>query len=416
MRHIPRDPHFDATLALFSEGYPYISRRCKELGTDAFKTRLMFKKVTCTMGEDAARMFYHPDRFTRRKAMPVSTLMLLQDFESVQMRDGQAHRQRKRMFMSLMTQESVHSLVDHMVKQWHIRLPVWEHMDQVNLHQQLRELLCRACCRWAGISVSDTEVAARAQEMGAMIDSAGSAGPRNWQAQLSRHRTEKWARDIIEQTRNGCKTVPEQCAVAVIARHRDIDGQLLSVRAAAVELLNILRPVVAVARFITFAALALHQHPQCRSRLSTGDERYTEFFVQEVRRFFPFFPCIGGRVRQPFDWKGHHFEEGEWVLLDLYGTNHDPRIWHKPEEFRPERFADWNGSPFNFVAQGAGTFHEGHRCPGERLTIELVKAAVHLLVNAMRYDVPEQDLTVNLTEMPALPKSGFILSTVRRVN
>jgi cytochrome P450 len=85
---------------------------------------------------------------------------------------------------------------------------------------------------------------------------------------------------------------------------------------AAVELINVLRPTVAVARFITFAALALHEHPGARQKLQEGDEEYLERFVQEVRRFYPFFPLVGGRARKDFEWRGHRFEEGTWVLLD----------------------------------------------------------------------------------------------------
>jgi len=36
------------------------------------------------MGEEASRMFFQPDRFTRRGAIPPTTLMLLQDRGSVQ--------------------------------------------------------------------------------------------------------------------------------------------------------------------------------------------------------------------------------------------------------------------------------------------------------------------------------------------
>jgi fatty-acid peroxygenase len=52
-------------------------------------------------GEDAARMFYTPDRFTRVGAMPIITAKLLQDFGSVQMLDGAPFRHRKSMFMTL---------------------------------------------------------------------------------------------------------------------------------------------------------------------------------------------------------------------------------------------------------------------------------------------------------------------------
>src|SRR3546814_15474251 len=91
---------------------------------------------------------------------------------------------------------------------------------------------------------------------------------------------------------------------------------MLSPRVAAVELLNILRPTVAVSVFITFTAHALHQLPACRQNLQ-ADDGYLECFVQEVRRFYPFFPAVMAHVRRDFEWKGYRFPRGRRVVLDL---------------------------------------------------------------------------------------------------
>lgn len=90
---------------------------------------------------------------------------------------------------------------------------------------------------------------------------------------------------------------PKGAASHVIAFHRDLDGNLLSQRIAAVEIINVIRPTVAVAVFMTFIAYALHEHPQLRSRLEAGGERYAELFAQEIRRYYPFFPAVAARVR-----------------------------------------------------------------------------------------------------------------------
>jgi fatty-acid peroxygenase len=190
---------------------------------------------------------------------------------------------------------------------------------------------------------------------------------------------------------------------------------LLDTEVAAVELINVLRPVVAVARFVAFAALALHEHPECVQKIQ-ADEDYLEMFVQEVRRFYPFFPFVGGRVRNAFDWRGRRYTTGTWVLLDLHGTDHDARAWGNPEEFRPERFRRWGGSAFDFVPQGGGDHCNGHRCPGEWATIALMKRAVRLLTGSMSYEVPEQDLRISLSRMPTVPKSRFVISGVRRTH
>ncbi len=413
MAPIPRDPSPDSTLALLSEGYTFISERCRRHRSDRFETRLMLQRAVCMTGEEAARVLYEPDRFTRRGALPLTALLLLQDLGSVALLDRDAHRWRKRMFLSLMTPEGIGRLADLTADHWRAALGTWGSMDAVVLDDAAQEVLCRAVCQWAGVPLPESEAGRRAREFGAMFDGAGGVGPRLWRGMLLRSRAERWIRVLVEQVRAGKLAVPEGSAAHVVAWHRDPDGELLKPGHAAVELINVLRPTVAVARFVTFAALALHEQPEWRHRFEAGDDGDLEPFVQEVRRFYPFFPFVGGRVLKEFDWRGHRFARGTWALLDLYGTDHDERIWGDPEVFRPERFRGWDGSAFSFIPQGGGDHHTGHRCAGERLTIELMKRAVRLLAAEMRYDVPEQDLRIDLARMPAVPNSRLVIRNVR---
>jgi fatty-acid peroxygenase len=169
---------------------------------------------------------------------------------------------------------------------------------------------------------------------------------------------------------------------------------------------------VAVARYIVFGALAMHQHPEWRGRLAS-DDAALEMFVEEVRRFYPFFPAVGGRVLVPFDWEGFYFAKGDWVLLDMYGTNRHPSNWADGEVFRPERFEARTGGGFDSIPQGGGDMASGHRCPGEMATVELTKSALRLLAREIAYEVPPQDLEISLSRMPALPASGFVIEAVR---
>ncbi|HWC26978.1 MAG TPA: cytochrome P450 [Solirubrobacteraceae bacterium] len=129
--------------------------------------------------------------------------------------------------------------------------------------------------------------------------------------------------------------------------------------------------------------------------------------------FYPFFPLVGGRVMQPFTWREHRFAEGDWVLLDIYGTNRDPAAWDRPERFSPERFVDRRGDPYTLIPQGGGDHLRDHRCAGEWLTIALTRLAVDVLAREIEYDVPGQDLTVSLSRMPARPASGCVIERVR---
>ena len=378
MSDIPHATTLDDSLALLREGYTSIARRCDRLG-----------------------------------AMPQTTLWLLQDAGSVQQLDGAAHRQRKQMFMGMMTPEALAAMEALLARRWREAVARWEAREEVVLLEASAEVLTRAACDWCGVPLPEDEAPELARELAAMVENAGGVGPGVLLALGLRQRTEARLRRLVERVRAGEAQAPAGSPLAVIVAHREPDGSLLDSTVAAVELINLLRPLLAVNRYITFAALALHEHPDWRDRFAAGDEADLEPFVQELRRFYPFFPLIGGRARENFEWSGHAFAEGDWVLLDLYGTNHDARLWPEPEQFRPERFRNWAGDPHTLIPQGAGDFLGGHRCPGEWITIAILKQAVRLLCREMRFEVPPQDLSVSLARMPAAPASGFVMSRVR---
>lgn len=413
----PRDRAFDNTLRMLADPYRFVSARCAQLGSDVIETRIMLRNAVCAVGEEAARVFYHPDRFTRRGALPPTALLLLQDRGSAATLDADAHRHRKRMLLSLMTPDRINALSAGVAESWRRQLDRWEQQGRtIAIANEVPRILCRAVCRWAGVPLDEAEVEQRTRELAAMYEGAGAVGPRNWRGQLLRARTERWARGLITRVRNRELAVPEDTPLHIIASHRDLDGKPLRTAHAAVELINLLRPTVAVERFVTFAAHALHEHPESRERLTSDEEpEYLDWFVQEVRRFYPFFPLVAGRARTAFDWRGHRFPKGTWMLLDLYGTNHDARIWKQPETFWPERFGDGNVSAFNLIPQGGGDPYVNHRCAGEWITIEIMKRAVRMLTKEMRYTVPPQDLRIDMARMPAIPRSRFVIGSVERV-
>lgn len=408
MPRIPHDSPPDSTLAFKRYGYAFIGQRCERFGSDIFATRLLGKRHYCVRGADAARMFYEPGRFTRKGALPAFALTLLQDKGSVATLDTREHLHRKRMFMALMAPEQLHAMADLAADGLRTSARQWSRGSRVNLHHAFRWVLCGAACRWMGMTVSHERQKRLTRECGAMIDHAGTPGPANWIARGLRRNTERFMRAMVEDVRSGNIKPPAGCALGEIAAHRDPNGQRLAAEVAAVELINLLRPTIAIARFMTFAALALHEHPQTRERL-VDDERFREAFVHEVRRFYPFFPAVAGIARESFQWRGFSFRRGERFILDLYGTNHDARLWPEPEIFRPERFLDWRGDAFTLIPQGGGEFELNHRCAGEWMTIAVMKAMLLALARDIAYDVPVQDLQLKLSRMPTLPESGFVV-------
>ncbi len=103
------------------------------------------------------------------------------------------------------------------------------------------------------------------------------------------------------------------------------------------------------------------------------------------------------------------------VLLDLYGTDHDEHIWQEPDSFWPERFLNWHDNAYNFIPQGGGEVM-GYRYPGEWATIEELNLALRFLTREMTYQVPVQNLKINLRRIPTLPKSRFLRKNVQAVS
>jgi fatty-acid peroxygenase len=407
---LPRLRSIDSSAALMREGYRFVGERCRALGSDSFQTRLLLEPAICMRGPDAARFFASVPT-TRRRALPRPMFSLLQDAGSVAALDGAAHHARKAMFLHIARPDEMARLEQVVGDEWRAAAAAWTRSEEVVLLEAVEELLCRALCRWAGVEVRVPEVSAHARELGLMVDGAGSLGVRQVRGQLARRRGERWALLVIRAAR-GRDALDPQSPLATIVLHRDVGGAALPDEIAAVELLNVLRPAVATARFVVFAAMALDDRPELRAELR-GDRELRESFIHEVRRFYPFFPALAGRLTAPASWCGEPLPAGRRILLDLYGTNRHPDAWERGDEFVPDRFAGWDGRSDALVPQGCGDVATGHRCPGEPMVVAIMHASVRALAGDLTYEVEPQDLRLLPGHTPPRPVSGFVIARPR---
>lgn len=414
-KELPQDKGIDNTISFLKEGYLYITNRREAFNSDMFITRLLGgKQVVCIAGKDAAELFYDNEKFKRDGAAPNRVLNTLFGQGGVQTLDGKAHEHRKTMFMNLMSKDSLDEIADLVEEEWMKVLPEWEKQESVVLYEEIKKILTVAVCRWTGVPIDDQDIDTLGEELADMFESAEKIGLEHMKGKHSRKKVENWLEKLIDAVRAGENVVTDDTPFYKIATHRDVNGNLLEKHTAAVEVINLLRPTVAISVYVALSGLALHDFPEKQKKLKTADKTYNKMFVQEIRRYYPFFPVAPAIVKRDFLWNGHHFKEGKLVLLDLYGNNHHPDLWENPNEFIPERFEDWDKSPFDLIPQGGGDYITGHRCAGEWLTIEVMKKCLDILVNKITYTVPEQDLDISMTQMPSIPKSGFVMCNVQR--
>src|SRR5690625_3342246 len=257
-KDIPQDKSLDSAFALMLEGYQFISNRCKKYQTNIFRTRLLGQNVICMSGEECAKLFYNNDYFERNGAIPNRIQQSIFGKSGVQTYDGKRHHHRKSLFMSLMTYEQVKKITEIAHKQWEIAIDQWETAGELVLYTEVEEIMCKIACQWAGVPLSKEELKTRTRDFSAMIDAFGAVGPQHWKGRIARNRAEDWIKGMIHDVRDGVVEIDEETPLYQIAWYKNLDGKLMSPQIAAVELINVLRPIVAIARYVTFGAVALH--------------------------------------------------------------------------------------------------------------------------------------------------------------
>ncbi|SET20195.1 cytochrome P450 [Geodermatophilus poikilotrophus] len=404
-----RRPRLENSPLLFAKGYGWLPDARRARGRRTVAVRLGGLPALGIQGPDAARFLYDEDHVHRSHAIPEPVRGTLFGKGAVHTLDGQEHRTRKAMFVSLlMDHDRIAPLVDSATAAWDAAVPGWVDRGEVVLFDEAAAVLTRAACDWAGVPLTDDEVPSVARDLTAMVDGFATGGPRHWRARRARGRRQAELSRLVADVRSGAVAVPGGSVVDVVARHRDADGERLDPHTAAVELLNVIRPTVAISWFLAFSGHALARWPQHGERLASAEPAFAEAWAHEVRRFYPFAPFIGGRAPREVEWDGERVPAHSMVLLDLYGQNHDPALWGDPYTFRPERFLDREIGAFELVPQGAGDPSTNHRCPGEQVTVAVL-AALAVRLARLQADVPAQDLSISLRRIPAKPASGVVL-------
>jgi fatty-acid peroxygenase len=393
---------FDQTLQVAAKGYAWLPDLRRRSNGRPVRTRVGGQRVTAIGGPAAAEFFYADGNLERHTALPPFVVNTLFGRGAVHTLDGEAHRRRKALFVDLLMDDGIDTLAKLTEETFDEAADRWRGGPAVSLFDETARILATTVTRWTGVQTNERDREILARDLVSMVDGFATAGPRLPRALRARGRQERRFAQVIEETR---RQEPTDTAVSRIAHHLE-EGYLLEPRTAAVELLNIIRPTTAVTWLTAFAAHSLDRWPANRGPLRAGDPDFTRAFVHEVRRFYPFAPFLGGRATRDLRFHNTEIPQGTLVLLDVYGQHHDERVWASPYTFRPERFLGNPVGAFELIPQGGGDPRTGHRCPGERITIALLGTLAQQLAR-LNYSLPPQDSEIDLSRIPARPRSGI---------
>jgi fatty-acid peroxygenase len=400
------------------DGYEWAARLRSRLpaGTDpdAVPVRLLGRPALLVRGPQGVRFFTDTSALRRQDATPAVIAHPLFGVGAVHGLDDQAHLRRKEYFVRTLEADPVAELVRDVARCWRETGRRWTPQTTIEVEEQAVRLIGDAVTRWAGLRRPASEVEQVSRDLATIVDGFAVPGPAYLRARAARRRTDRWASQVVAAARDGMPPAPAGSALARVARWTDCDGEPLPVHTAAVELQNVLRPTVAVSRFVAFAALALAQHASWRERLR--DEAiggpddvpgpHATAFAQEVRRLTPFVPLLAATARHDLEFAGVPVPDGSLVLLDVVGTLRDPRWWRQPLVFDPDRFLGGQViEPDAMVPQGGGLVDAGHRCPGEDTATGIIAASAAYLARRT-WHLPPQNLRVDPRRMPTRPRSG----------
>jgi fatty-acid peroxygenase len=409
----------DDSISVLTRGYDFgahIWRRARA-GARAVPMGLLGKPALLVRGAEGVALFYDESRIARHGAMPAFIQETLFGRGSVHSLDGDAHRHRKATFLDVAYEDAqVARLTPLLQTEWQAELDDWIAGGDRTAYDAAVGAFGRAIMRWAGLPGTAGAKTRWAARLAQIVDGFGAPySPEHLLAYGNRMWSDRHAKRLIDAVRDGTLEAEEGTALHEWAWHREPDGKLLPARLAGIELQNSMRPMIAVARFVAFAAKELHDRPEWRARISAEagargslvDGPLATAFAQEIRRTAPFVPILPAWATTDVELDGERVAAGGRVVLDILGTDLDDRSWERAGEFDPERFLGVDGyeAIAAFIPHGGGHPATGHRCPGEKLAIAGLAAAVAALSDP-RVTVLDRGLDVNRRRLPTKPASG----------
>nr|WP_241864499.1 cytochrome P450 [Staphylococcus massiliensis] len=417
-KKLPKVKGLDNTVDIIKGGYTYVPGKLEEFDSKAFEVRALGgKKIAVMSGKEAAEIFYDNEKMERQGTLPKRIVNTLFGKGAIHTTAGKKHVDRKALFMSLMTDENLNYLRELTRNYWFMNTERMQSMDKVNVYNESIYMLTKIGFRWAGIIQTPEEAEQNAKDMDTMINSfvsLGSAYKGYKKAKKARKRVEDFLEKQIIDVRKGKLHPEEGTALYEFAHWEDLNDNPMDSHLCAVDLMNVVRPLAAINRFISYGVKVLIEFDQEKEKLRLeNNEDYAYKFAQEVRRIFPFVPYLPGRAAVDLEYDGYKIPAGMMTALDVYGTTHDEDLWENPDQFNPNRFDNWDGSPFDLIPQGGGDFYTNHRCAGEWITVIIMEETMKYFANKIEFDVPSQDLSVKLDKLPGNVTSGTIISNVR---
>jgi cytochrome P450 len=142
---------------------------------------------------------------------------------------------------------------------------------------------------------------------------------------------------------------------------------------------------------VAWAVERLVRHPDKLARLvaeidAGEEEEYLQAVVAETLRVRPVVPLVVRQLREPLRVGGMLLPAGTRVAPSIYLTNRNPRVYERPDEFRPERFLQSQPETFSWIPFGGGI----RRCIGAAFATLEMKLILRTALSELAPELPRR--------------------------
>jgi cytochrome P450 len=415
---------------MLRDAYGFVEERAQKHGP-IFRTRILGRPTAVITGADANGRFIDEDDIQRAHAMPAHVESLFGGPGVLPLLDGEAHRARKRVIMAAFTREAIISYLPGLQRLVRTTLEGWAGAGEVTWPAPLKRLAVEAICSAViGLPPGPAVDRVIADYDRVLAGFAALPIPLPFSAyQRARRALDRILAVFRDAIRDHFTDGRDDGLARILAAR---DGAELGVDLIARELHHVVIAGLIVWAWLMRAAVELDAAPALRDRLREDVAKLDgapaldalesvpllRRVSMEVRRLTPVVQVFFGRARRTFTFAGHRVPEGWMVLWGIHSSHIRPELYPDPTRFDPDRFAEGRAEhlrhPLAFVPNGAGDALGGHRCAGYELAPCLLELFLVELLRGYSWSFPEQDRTLDFSQVPPAPRHGLRVRFLHR--
>lgn len=359
--------------------------------------------------------------------------------------EGEFWLRQRRLVAPMFHRDRVHSYADSMVDATERLLADWERRASRGASIDISEEMAQLTLTIAGEILFNRDIGAESDRIGEalmllfrdinyriispVVVPRSVPTPHNRRVERAIEELEEIVYDLIEERRGRADEYDDLLSMLMLAEDEETGERMTDEQVRDEVMSFILAGHETTSNALAWSFYLQSQYPEVRRRVEReaddviGDGRpdfetvtaleYTDRVLDETLRLYPPAWTIEREPVEDDEIGGYRVPTGSIVMAAPYFVHHNPDVWHNPEGFDPDRFADDADGPDHPYAHFP--FGGGPRmCVGADFAAMESKIIMSMVARRFRLDlVPNQSVEPEGT-VTLYPKHGIEMDLERR--